>query len=120
MLFRSVISAMEKQPENKCYNIIGKEDVYYVDIIKRIKKVKKLHTIVLNLPYWFFKLLMNVYAAISKKPPFTAAQLDALSAGDYFKTDPWWDIFNVPCTPFDKALEETFGHNEYSGIVLKP
>lgn len=117
---RVVISAMEKQPQNQAYNIIGREDITYVDIIKRIKKVKKLHTVVLNLPYWFFKFLMNAYAVVSKNPPFTSDQLDALSAGDYFKSDPWWDIFEVPSTPFEEALLETFGHNEYSNIVLKP
>lgn len=117
---RVVIAAMEMQPENKAYNIIGREDIYYVDIIKRIIKVKRLNTLVVTLPYWFFKFLMKAYGLVFKNPPFTAAQLDALSAGDYFTPDPWWDIFEVPSTPFETALKETFEHNEYSEIVLKP
>lgn len=115
-----IISAMEKQPDCKAYNIIGREDITYIDIIKKIKQVKGLHTIVLTIPYGFFKFLMDAYACVFKNPPFTSDQLKALSAGDYFKLDPWWETFDVKTTPFEEALKETFGHSRYSDIVLKP
>ncbi|WP_042705914.1 NAD-dependent epimerase/dehydratase family protein [Methanomicrobium mobile] len=117
---RVIISAMEMQPKCETYNIIGKEEIDYIDIIKCIKKVKGYRTVILCIPFWMFKSLMKFYALFSSHPPFTAQQLDALVAGDYFKGDPWWDIFNVESTPFDKAIEETFGHSKYSDIVLKP
>lgn len=79
-----------------------------------------LHTVILCIPFWLFKYLMKFYAVLSSYPSFIAQQLDALVAGDYFKGDPWWDIFEIPATPFSDAIEETFGHNEYSEIVLKP
>jgi nucleoside-diphosphate-sugar epimerase len=113
-----VISAMEKQPRNGCFNIIGREDIFYIDIIRRIKKVKALHTQIISLPYGFFKFLLDAYALLFKNPPFTSQQLDALAAGDYFESDPWWDIFDVQSTPFEEALSETFGHDVYSKIVL--
>jgi hypothetical protein len=72
------------------------------------------------LPYGLFKFLMDFYAVFSKHPPFTSQQLAALTAGDYFTPDPWWDIFGVPYTPFETALKETFGNEKYSRIVLKP
>lgn len=117
---RVIISAMEKQPDCEDYNIIGREDINYIDIIKRIKKVKGLHTIVLTIPYGFFKFLMDAYALVFRNPPFTSDQLKALTAGDYFKLEPWWETFGVKATPFEEALKETFGHSRYSDIVLKP
>lgn len=110
----------KKRPDGGNFNIVGKDEVYYIDIIREIKKVMGLHTVILCIPFWLFKYLMKFYAVFSSHPPFTAQQLDALVAGDYFKGDPWWDIFEIPATPFSDAIEETFGHNEYSEIVLKP
>lgn len=115
-----IISAMEKQPDCEAYNIIGREDIYYIDIIKKIKKIKGLHTIILTIPYGLFKFLLDAYALVFKNPPFTSDQLEALSAGDYFKLDPWWETFDVAATPFEDALKETFGHSRYSDIILKP
>jgi nucleoside-diphosphate-sugar epimerase len=114
-----MIAAVEQQPEG-IYNIIGREEITYIDIIRRIKKAKGLRTVILCLPYGLFKFLMDFYALFSKNPPFTSQQLDALTAGDYFTPDPWWDIFNVPYTSFDEALKQTFEHPEYSKIVLEP
>jgi len=114
-----MIAAMEQQSEGS-FNIIGREEITYIDIIRRIKKAKGLHTVILCLPYGLFKFLMDFYALFSKNPPFTSQQLDALTAGDYFTPDPWWDIFSVPYTPFDEALKQTFEHPEYSKIVLEP
>jgi len=112
------VAAMEQQPEGK-YDIIGREEITYIDIIRKIKKVKGLHTVILCLPYGFFRFLMDFYALFSKSPPFTSQQLAALTAGDYFTPDPWWDIFGVPYTPFEEALKLTFEHPEYSKIVLE-
>ncbi len=117
---RVIVSAMEKQPQNEIYNIIGREEINYIDIIKSIKRVKKLHTVILTIPYGLFKFLMDAYAVVFKNPPFTSDQLAALTAGDYFELENWWDVFDVEPTPFEKALKETFGHNKYSEIVLKP
>lgn len=117
---RVVIAAMEQQLDNKIYNIIGREEINYIDIIKAIKRIKKLHTIILTIPYGLFKFLMDTYAVVFKNPPFTSEQLKALTAGDYFPVENWWDVFGVTPTPFEKALRETFEHNEYSDIVLKP
>lgn len=115
-----IISAMEKRPDCHTYNIIGREDITYIDIIKRIKKVKGLRTIILTIPYGLFKFLIDFYALVFKNPPFTSDQLKALTAGDYFKLDPWWETFDVRTTPFEEALKETFGHSRYSDIILKP
>jgi nucleoside-diphosphate-sugar epimerase len=116
---RVIISAMEKEPVNKVYDITGIEKHDYIDIIKAIKKTKNLKTLVLCIPYWLFELLLKVYALFFKNPPFTSQQLAALVAGDEFEVIPWDNIFNVPQTPFMKALDETFNDPIYSKYILK-
>ena len=114
-----IISAMEKQPKNEIYNITGREEVDYIDIIRTIKKVKKLNTIILKIPYNLFYFLMWFYGLFSKNPPFTTQQLEALVADDYFELIPWWEIFEVESTPFEKAMNETFNDPTYSKYVLE-
>lgn len=116
---RIIISAMEKRPENEIYNITGREKVDYIDIIRTIKRVKKLNTIILKIPYRLFYMLMQFYALFSKNPPFTTQQLEALMADDVFELIPWWDIFDVTPTPFEEAMKETFTDPNYSHITLK-
>jgi nucleoside-diphosphate-sugar epimerase len=115
-----VISAMEKSESGKYYNIIGKEDITYINIIRAVKKEKKLKTLIIKLPYWLFKFLLDFYGVFSKNPPFTSQQLEALTAGDYFENSNWEKIFEVKATPFAKALRETFNDERYSKIVLHP
>jgi nucleoside-diphosphate-sugar epimerase len=114
-----VISAMERRPVNGHFNIIGREDIDYIDIIRAVKRVNRLRSLIVKLPFWFFKFLLDVYAFVFKSAPFTSQQLVALAAGDYFESDPWWDIFDVSATPFDVAINEAFTDERYSGIVLK-
>lgn len=35
---RIIIAAMEKRPDGGHFNIVGKDEVYYIDIIREIKK----------------------------------------------------------------------------------
>lgn len=114
-----IISAMEKQPKNEIYNITGREEVDYIDIIRTIKKVKKLNTLILKIPYKLFYFLMWFYGLFSKNPPFTTQQLEALVADDYFEIIPWWEIFEVESTTFEKAMDETFNDPIYSKYVLE-
>jgi nucleoside-diphosphate-sugar epimerase len=114
-----IISCMEKQPDGKIYNVTGDEKIDYIDIIRTIKKVKKLHTIILKIPMWLFYFLLRFYALFSKKPPFTADQLKALTAGDEFP-DFDWKGFGVKPTSFEKAMFETHHDHRYSKYILKP
>jgi len=116
---RIIVSAMQLQPDNKIYNITGCERIYYVDLIKTIRKSIKAKTLILPIPYMVFWILLKVYGLFSKNPPFTPEQLDALMAADEFEVIPWWDIFSVKATRFEEAVEETFHNATYSNIVLK-
>jgi uncharacterized protein YbjT (DUF2867 family) len=114
-----IISAMEKQPQNKDYNITGRDEVDYIDIIRTIKKVKGLKTPIIKIPYNVFKLLMATYALFSSNPPFTTQQLEALIADDEFELIPWWEIFEVESTSFADAMYETFNDPTYSKYILE-
>lgn len=114
-----IISAMEKQPQNQIYNITGRDEVDYIDIIKTIKRVKGLKTPIVTIPYNLFYFLMWGFALFSKNPPFTTQQLEALVADDHFELIPWWNIFNVTSTPFEQAMYETFNDPIYSKYILE-
>jgi nucleoside-diphosphate-sugar epimerase len=114
-----IIKCMELQPNGKVYNITGKEKIDYIDIIRTIKRVKKLKTMIMCIPMSLFHFLLKFYAVFSSKPPFTSDQLKALTAGDHFPEDPWWEEFNVQATPFEKAMYETHHDKRYSKYILK-
>jgi nucleoside-diphosphate-sugar epimerase len=114
-----IINAMEKQPKNEIFNITGRDEVDYIDIIKTIKNVKGLKTPIVKIPYKIFYFLMWGFALFSKNPPFTTQQLEALVADDQFELIPWWEIFDVESTPFEKAMNETFNDPIYSKYILE-
>lgn len=115
---RVLIRCAERAPQAAVYDIVGQEDVHYVDIIRGIRKVKGLHTLLVHLPLPFFRFLMWAYALLISNPPFVTDQLEALTAGDYFKGISIREAFGVTPTPFAKAVEETFTHPVYSRVVL--
>ncbi len=114
-----IIGAMETQPENEIYNITGREKVNYIDMIRCIRDTVKAKTWIVNIPYSLFWILLKVYALFNNNPPFTASQLKALVAHDEFELIPWWEIFKVESTPFNRAIEETFLDKTWSQYVLK-
>jgi len=116
---RIIEHCLQNQPNGEVYNISGKEQVDYIDIIREIKKAQNLRTWILKIPYSLFWLLMAVYAIFSSDPPFTTSQLKALTAEDEFELIPWWDIFETTATPFADAIKETFCDSQYSHIVLE-
>ena len=116
---RVLIWCAENRPMGKIYNIVGKEEVTYIQIIRAIKKAKKLRTLIIKIPVSFFKFLMNFYGIFCKNPPFVADQLDALMAGDYFTGDDLESTFKIKPTPFAEAINQTFTHPVYSKVVLE-
>ena len=114
-----IISAMNKKIENKIFDITGRDEIDYIDIIKLIKEVNNLKTIIVKIPYWLFYLLLETYAIFSKNPPFTSQQLEALIANDSFELISWWEIFDITPTSFEDAMYETFNDPVYSKYSLK-
>ena len=116
---RCIAVCIEREPEGDIYDIVGDTRVDYVDIIRTIKRVKGLHTWIVHIPYGVFRFLLKLYALFSRKPPFTADQLKALTAGDDFSGVDTQAVFGVKQTPFEDAIRESYRDPRYSHIVLR-
>lgn len=116
---RCIVRCIEREPEGTVYDIVGDTRIDYVDIIKTIKRVKKLRTAIVHIPMGFFAFLLRTYAVFSRKPPFTADQLRALAAGDDFNGVDTLAVFDVRQTPFEDAVKESYTDPQYSHVVLR-
>jgi nucleoside-diphosphate-sugar epimerase len=116
---RCIVKCIETQPNGAVYDVCGDTRIDYVDIIRTIKRVKRLRTLIVHIPYSLFYTLLKVYALFSGKPPFTADQLKALSAGDEFHGIDTRATFGVVQTPFEDAVRESYSDPRYSSIVLR-
>jgi uncharacterized protein YbjT (DUF2867 family) len=116
---RCIVRCIERQPQGDIYDIVGDTRIDYVDIIKTIKNAKGLRTLIVHVPYGLFHFLLRLYALFSGKPPFTADQLKALTAGDEFQGIDTEQVFGFRQTPFAEAISESYCDPRYSGIVLK-
>lgn len=114
-----IISCIKKRLVGSAYNISGREYVDYIDIIREIRWTTKARTVIVKIPYSLFYALLWVWALFDKNPPFTTQQLAALVAKDEFEVIDWPSIFGVPCTPFAKAIDETFNDPAYGKVVLE-
>jgi uncharacterized protein YbjT (DUF2867 family) len=113
-----IISCIENRIPGGIFNISGHQKIDYIDMIRVIKKATGAKAIILKIPYSLFYALLWVWALFDKNPPFTTQQLQALVAKDEFEVTNWPEIFGVPFTPFEQAIEETFNHPKYSKVVL--
>jgi len=113
-----IIATIRSRPQNITYNITGRENVDYIDMIREIKKATQAKSVIVKIPYNLFWLLLKFYALFSQNPPFTVEQLKALTASDEFELISWWDIFDVEVTEFKHAINETFNDPVYSNVVL--
>jgi nucleoside-diphosphate-sugar epimerase len=116
---RCIARCIENQPAGEIYDVVGATRIDYIDIIKTIKQVKGLHTLIVHIPFGMFHFLLRVYGLFSGKPPFTADQLEALTAGDEFHGVDTEALFGVKQTPFVDAIRESYCDPSYSRFVLK-
>jgi len=114
-----IISCIENRIPAGIFNISGHEKIDYIDMIRLIKNAIGANTVILKIPYSLFYALLWVWALFDKNPPFTTQQLKALVAKDEFEVTDWPQIFGVPYTPFEEAIEETFNHPVYSKVALE-
>jgi nucleoside-diphosphate-sugar epimerase len=101
------------------YNISGQEEIYYIDLMRMVRDVCKIRTMIVRIPYWLFWGLLKIYSLFDRDPPFTTKQLKALVTPDIFEIIDWPGIFGVEATPFCAALEQTYLDPVYSNVVLE-
>ncbi|MBO1324028.1 NAD(P)-dependent oxidoreductase [Acetobacter sp. TBRC 12305] len=114
-----IISAADTPRPNTIYNISGREKVYYIDLIRAVKKASRAKAMIVRIPYGVFYALMAAYALVDKNPPFTTQQLKALVTPDEFDIIDWPGIFGVQPHTLVDALEETFQDPVYSHVKLE-
>ncbi len=108
-----IVKLVEREPKNQTWDIIGREKIYYIDLLKMIAKARGFKRLFVPIPLFVFGLMLKLYGLIMRKPMFTKDQMKALVAGDLFQVDNWWDKFNVEYTSFEKGIWKTW-HDEKS------
>jgi nucleoside-diphosphate-sugar epimerase len=116
--FSAVIAAAIERRTTGAYDISGRREIDYVDLIRAIKKISRARAAIVHIPYGLFWALLWVYARFDRNPPFTTNQLEALVIPEVFPVIDWPEIFGVRETPLEEALAETFLDARYSQIVL--
>ncbi|MFT8417528.1 MAG: NAD(P)-dependent oxidoreductase [Acetobacter sp.] len=114
-----IISAADTPRPNTIYDISGREKVYYIDLIRAVKKASGAKAAILRIPYGVFYALMATYALVDKNPPFTTQQLKALVTPDEFDIIDWPSIFGVTPHTLADALKETFQDPIYANVKLE-
>lgn len=114
-----IATCIDSQPDGAVYDIVGDTRIDYVDIIRTIKRVKRLRTLIVHIPMGFFAFLLRTYSIFTSKPPFTEDQLKALSAGDDFKGVDTEAVFGVKQHAFEDAIRESYCDPLYSHVVLR-
>ncbi len=112
-LVKIILKLIERKPKNKAYNIIGKEKIYFIDLLKKMFREKNQKKIFIKLPMHVFLILLKVHGFLTGKKPFVASQLNALTAGDIFPLENWEKEFNVKYTPFKKGIKEMIDSKYY-------
>jgi nucleoside-diphosphate-sugar epimerase len=113
-----IASALDTQITGS-YNITGQTDVYYLELIQRVKEVSGAKTKLVKIPYSVFWSLLKANELIDRYPAFTTEQLEALVTPDAFEAIDWPGIFGVRPTPLREALEITFRDPSYSKVALR-
>ena len=115
---KAILWCLAHLPVGKSYDLVGNDRVDYVDIVREIRRVKRLKTPIVHLPVSVFAFLMRTYSLFSKNPPFTVEQLKALAAGDDFVGVDMQQTFGFAPTSFHDGIRETFCHPTYSQYTV--
>jgi nucleoside-diphosphate-sugar epimerase len=116
--FAAVIAAALDQRTTGTFDISGRREIDYVDLIRSIKRIAEARAQIVQIPYRLFWGLLWLYARFDRDPPFTTHQLEALVIPEVFPIIDWPGAFGVPETSLEDALHETFCDPRYSRIVL--
>ncbi len=116
--FSAIIASAIETRITGAYDISGRTEIDYIDIIRQIKAVTGAKAAILKIPYGLFHALLWTYARLDKNPPFTVNQLRALVIPEVFPVIDWPAIFGVKETPLREAFEETYLDPRYGAMVL--
>jgi nucleoside-diphosphate-sugar epimerase len=116
--FAEIIVASIEGRMTGAFDISGRAEINYIDIIRLMKKTTGAKAHIVKIPYKLFYALLWLYAKFDSNPPFTVNQLQALVIPEVFPVIDWPKNFGVTETPLYKAFEETYLDPRYSKIEL--
>lgn len=116
--FASIIASCLRGRTEGTYNISGQERIDYIDLIRLIRESDGTRTPIVRIPVWLFSFLLKTYSVFDKNPPFTTAQLKALTTPDIFEVIDWPGIFGVQATPLREAVRATLKDPTYADVEL--
>jgi nucleoside-diphosphate-sugar epimerase len=116
--FSAIIAAAIQGEIAGAYDISGRREVDYIELIRMIRRIAGARAQITQIPYSLFWALLWLYARFDRNPPFTTRQLEALILPELFPVIDWPSIFGVVETPLETALAETFLDPRYSQIAL--
>jgi len=108
-----ILKLIEKKTENKIYNIIGKEKLYFINLLRIIRMEKRKKTLFVKIPLPIFMIIFNVYNVLKNKKTYVRSQLTSLTAGDIFPASDWEKEFNLDYTPFKEGVKEMLNSKYY-------
>jgi nucleoside-diphosphate-sugar epimerase len=114
-----IVRCLESRRTGEVLNISGVERIDYVDMIRAIRDTIRARTAIVHIPHGLFKALLDVWSKFDTNPPFTSAQLAALTAGDEFEVIDWPGMFGLRATPFLDAVREAYCDPKYSSVALQ-
>jgi nucleoside-diphosphate-sugar epimerase len=114
-----IVSCIKTALAEGIYDISGLEKMYYIDIVREIRRVTHARSKIVRIPYKVFRAMLWLRGLVDGNPPFTTQQLAALIAPDEFEVIDWPGIFDVTSTPFVVAIEETFNDPRFGKVVLE-
>ncbi|MEK6843995.1 MAG: NAD-dependent epimerase/dehydratase family protein [Nanoarchaeota archaeon] len=120
-LCKVILKLIDSKPKGQVYNIVGKEQIFFIDMMKTLTKIKNQRRIFLTLPIPIFLLLLKLYGAITGKKPYQDSQLKALTAGDIFSSGNWENEFGIKHTSFKYGAKDYISseHKRYLERMLK-
>lgn len=113
-----VISSFEGRLEGT-HDISGYQQIFYGDIIRTIRDTVQARARIVHIPYWYFWVLLWIYARLFGNPPFTTSQIEALVIPETFPVTDWPSAFSVAPTPFHDAVREAYLDPTYGDIELE-
>ena len=114
-----ILSCIKTESARGIYDISGLEKIYYIDLIRAVRKAVGARSLIVRIPYGLFHALLWLWGLADRDPPFTTQQLAALIAPDEFDVIDWPGIFGVTPTSFAAAIQETFNDVRYGNVVLE-
>jgi len=107
-----IINCIERKPNNKVFNISGKEKIYFINMLKLLAKAKKRKILFITIPIPLFQFMLKIYSLLFGTH-YIPDQLKAMTAGDLFEIINWEKEFNIKPTNYRNGIKKMINSKYY-------